>query len=76
MHCEGKGEKKPTYQVFQVREKLLDLRWVAGYFRKGHEVTKADRKHRWIRTGSVQLTPFGKFSKMVEEGEEFLEGNR
>ena len=48
MHCKGKGEKKPTYQVLKVEEKILDSCWVTGYSKKGHEVAKADRKHRWI----------------------------
>ena len=54
----------------------MDSCWVEGYFKKGYDVAKADRKHRWIRTGSVQLPPFGKFAKMVEEGEKFMEGNK
>ena len=40
--CEGKGEEKPTFQVMQVGDKLMDLRWVAKFHKKGHEVTKAD----------------------------------
>ena len=74
-HCKGKDEKKPTYQVLQVGDKLLDSRWVTKFFKKGHEVAKADRKHRWLRTGSVRLPPVGKFADMVEEGEKFVEGN-
>ena len=52
-HCKGKDEKKPTYQVLQVGDKLMDSRWVTKFYKKGHEVTKADRKHRWLRTSSV-----------------------
>ena len=55
-HCEGKGKKKTTYQVLRVGEKLMDSCWVTRYFKKGHKVAKADRKHRWLRTGSVRLT--------------------
>ena len=62
-HCEGKGEKKPTYQVLKVEEKILDSHWVTGYFKKGHKVTEADRKHRWIQTGMVQLPLFRKGNK-------------
>ena len=76
MHCEGKGEKKPTYQVLKVEEKILESRWVTGYFKKGHKVAMADWKHRWIRTGTVQLPPVRIFAKMVEEGEKFVEGNK
>ena len=36
-------------------------------------MAKADRKHRWIWTGTVQLPPFGKFEKMLDEGEKFVE---
>ena len=32
----------------------------ARYFKKGHEIAKADRKHRWIRTGSGSITPIQK----------------
>ena len=39
-------------------------------------MAKADRKHRWIRTGTVQLPPFGKFKKMLDEGEKFVESNK
>ena len=28
MHCKGKDEKKPTYQVLQVGDKLMDSCWV------------------------------------------------
>ena len=38
--------KRSTYQVLKKKQKMLDLHWVAGYFKKGHEATKADRKHR------------------------------
>ena len=69
MHCKGKGRQKPTYEVMQVGEKLMDSCWVARYFKKGHDVAKADRKHKWLRTSLVQVPPFGKFAKMVEEGE-------
>ena len=48
MHCESKGKKRSTYQVLKVEDKIMDSRWVTGYFRKGHKVTKANRKHRWI----------------------------
>ena len=75
-HCESKGETRSTYQVLEVAHKIMDSHWVTGYFKKGHEVAKADRKHRWIRTGTVQLPPFRKFGKMVEDGEKFMEGNR
>ena len=67
MHCEGKDERKPTYQVLQVGDKLMDSRWVARFFKKGHEVAKADRKHRWLRTSSVRLPLVGKFADMVEK---------
>ena len=39
-------------------------------------MAKADRKHRWIRTGTVQLPPFEKFEKMLDEGEKFVESNK
>ena len=39
-------------------------------------MAKADRKHRWIRTGTVQLPSFGKFEKMLDEGEEFVGSNK
>ena len=48
MHCKSKGKKRSTYQVLKVEQKILDSRWVAGYFKKGHKITKANRKHRWI----------------------------
>ena len=76
MHCKGKDKKKPTYQVLQVGDKLMDSCWVMKFYKKGHKVTKADRKHRWLRTGSVRLPLVGKFADMVEEGEKFVEGNR
>ena len=44
-HCVGKGKKRPTYQVVKVEHKILDSCWVAGYFKKGHKIAKADRKH-------------------------------
>ena len=68
-HCKKKGEKKPTYQVLKVEQKILDSHLVMGYFKRGHDIAKADLKHRWIRTGTVQLPSFGKFTKMVEDGE-------
>ena len=40
------------------------------------DVAKADRKHRWIRTGTVQLPSFRKFEKMLDEGEEFVGSNK
>ena len=76
MHCKSKGEKRPASQVLKVDQKILDLFWVTGYFKRGHGITKADRKHRWIRTAAVPLPPFMKFAKMVEEGEKFVEGNK
>ena len=76
MHCKSKGEKRPAYQVLQVDQQKLDSRWVVGYFKKGHEIAKASRKHRWIRTAVVPLPSFRKFAKMVEEGEKFMEGNK
>ena len=54
----------------------MDLHWVTKYFKKGHDVAKADRKHKWLQTRLVKVPPFGKFAKMVEEGEKFMEGNR
>ena len=42
-HCDGKIIKDPTYQVHELRRKILDSRWVAGYFERGHDVAKADR---------------------------------
>ena len=39
-------------------------------------MAKANRKHRWIRTGMVQLPSFRKFVKMLDEGEEFVESNK
>ena len=47
-HCQ-----KPIFEVMQVGDKLMDLRWVAKFHKRGHEVTKADRKHMWLRTGLV-----------------------
>ena len=76
MHCESMCAKRPTYQVLKVDQKILDSHWVRGYFKKGHKITKANRKHRWIRTAAVPLPPFRKFAKMVEEGEKFVEGNK
>ena len=75
-HCDGKIIKDPTYQVHELRCKILDSCWVAGYFERGHDVAKADRKHRWIQTGTVQLPSFGKFEKMLDEGEKFVESNK
>ena len=74
-HCKGKDEKKPTYQVLQVGDKLMDSRWVTKFYKKGHEVTSADRKHRWLRTGSVRMPPFRMNGDMLDEGEKFVEGN-
>ena len=74
-HCDGKIIKNLKYQVRESIGKTLDLRWVAGYFERGHDVAKADRKHRWIRTGTVQLPSFGKFEKMLDEGKKFVESN-
>ena len=75
-HCDGKIIKDPTYQVHELRRKILDSRWVTGYFERGHDVAKADRKHRWIWTGTVQLPSFRKFEKMLDEGEEFVGSNK
>ena len=75
-HCDGKIIKNPTYQVRESRGKILDSRWVARYFERGHDVAKADRKHRWIRTGMVQLPSFRKFEEMLDEGEKFMESNK
>ena len=69
----GQGQKETNISSPQGGRENIRL---AGYFKKGHEVTKADRKHRWIRTGMVQLPPVIKFTKMVEEGEKFMEGNK
>ena len=68
MHCKGRGEEKPIFEVMQVGDKLMDLRWVTKFHKRGHEVAKADRKHRWLRTGSVRMPSFGKNEKMLEEG--------
>ena len=67
-HCDGKITRNLTYQVHESRGKILDSHWVARYFEKGHDVAKANRKHRRIRTGTVQLPPFGKFEKMLRRG--------
>ena len=75
-HCDGKIIKNPTYQVRESRGKILDSCWVMRYFKRSHDATKADRKHRWIRTGTVQLPPCGNFEKMLDEGEKFVESNR
>ena len=75
-HCKGKDEKKPTYQVLQVGDKLMDSRRVTKFYKKGQEVAKADRKQRRLRTDFVRLPPVRKFADMVEEGEKFVEGNR
>ena len=75
-HCDGKITKSPAYQVHESRGKILDSRWVARYFERGHDVAKADRKHRWIRTGTVQLPSFRKFERMLDEGEKFVESNK
>ena len=75
-HCDGKIMKILTYQVQELRGKILDSRWVVRHFERGHDVAKADRKHRWIRTGTVQLPSFRKFEKMLDEGEKFVESNK
>ena len=33
-HCKSKGEKRPTYQVLKVGQKILGSHWVMGYLRK------------------------------------------
>ena len=50
---QGQGKKRPTYQVLKVDQKILDSRWIAGYFKRCHDIAKANRKHRWIRTAVV-----------------------
>ena len=52
-HCQGRGKEKPIFEVMQVGDKLMDLRWVTKFHKRGHKVTKADHKHRWLRTGLV-----------------------
>ena len=54
----------------------MDSRWVTKFHKRGHEVAKADRKHRWLRTGSVQMPLFGMNGDMLEEGEKFVESIR
>ena len=56
---DGEIIKNPTYQVCELRGKILDSCWVAWYFKRGHNIAKADRKHRWIQTGMVHLPPYG-----------------
>ena len=73
---QGQGKEKPIFQVMQVGDKLMDSRWVAKFHKRGHEVAKADRKHRWLRTSSVRMPIFGKNEKMLEEGERFVESNK
>ena len=34
-HCDSKIIKSLTYQVHELRGKILDSHWVAGYFKKG-----------------------------------------
>ena len=75
-HCDGEIIKNLTYQVRESRGKILDSRWVMRYFKRGHDITKANRKHRWIQTGTVQSPPYGKFGKTVDQGEKLMEGNR
>ena len=71
----GQGQKETNISSSQGGSENIGLMLVTGYFKKGHEIAKADRKHRWIRAGTVQLPPVGKFAKMVE-GKSFMEGNK
>ena len=76
MHCKGRGEEKPILEVMQVGDKLMDSHWVTKFHKRGHKVAKADRKHRWLRTGLVQMPSFGKNEIMLNKGEKFVERNK
>ena len=58
------------------RNQFLKSCWVMKFHKRGHEVAKADHKHRWLRTASVCMPSFGKNKKMLEEGKKFMESNK
>ena len=40
------GAGRPVYQLFQIDDMFLDSRLIAEIYGKGHDVAKADTRHR------------------------------
>ena len=40
------GAGRPVYQLFQIDDMFLDSHLIAEIYRKGHDVAKADTRHR------------------------------